>query len=191
MKPHALDAPDRSGSIAHSFLSRPNSRSTAPPTAVQLCAALGLTRGDRMEARRLDPYTRGLAFASRTAPLRSAPLEVRASEGPDAVAATRRLVVAALDGGSLAQRRDRQVPLSMQPSWIGSLSYPASMIAVLIPNPRSRAASMSASAKVCSESLAVSVVHARGRSVAVQTAAWAFYHRALRPCECLQRSEDP
>jgi hypothetical protein len=46
------------------------------------------------------------------------------------------------------------------------------MIAVLTAKPRAFAASIRASANVCSASLAVSTVHASGRLVAAQTAAW-------------------
>jgi hypothetical protein len=60
----------------------------------------------------------------------------------------------------------------MHPGWIGSLSYPLSMMAVFTANPRALVASISGSANVVSASLPLSTVQASGRPVIAQTAAW-------------------
>jgi hypothetical protein len=73
---------------------------------LELRGALRVARDQRVQTVRLDPRRRWLALARGAAPLGGAALVVGPGARPLAVLARRRAVLAALDGGRLAQRRD-------------------------------------------------------------------------------------
>jgi hypothetical protein len=189
MKPDPIQPTNPQRQHRPLMLGRPNSRSTAPRE--QYSFRLRCARDQGVQAVGLDPHGRRLALARRASPLRSLALEFGAREGPLPVLARGRLVVATDDNGSLAKCRDRNDRAIHAPVWIGSLSYPLSMMAVLTANPRASVASISGSANVVSASLAVSTVQASGRPVITQTAAWTLRLRRRHPSEGSRRSDDP
>ena len=82
MKPHPLQTtnPKREkGPLMLEPAELALNRSMAP---VELAAALGLARDERMQPIRLDPHGHGLALADRAAPFRRLALEVGSGESP-------------------------------------------------------------------------------------------------------------
>ena len=94
VKPDALDAPNAERSEAVVVLQAAELALDGGAASVELAPPERLARDQRVQAVSLDPPARGLALASRAAPLRGLPLEVGTREGPDAVLTAWRLVVA-------------------------------------------------------------------------------------------------
>ena len=89
------------------MLESPELAANHATTPIEPSRALRFARDQWVQSVGLHPPRRGLAFACQAAPFRGLALEVGPGERPLAVLARGRLLVATLDGGSRAQRRDR------------------------------------------------------------------------------------